>query len=54
MATAYENLAKHLKLAIRQLEQFNKTVNSIDVLELYDLVDKIQSLALDLTVLNSP
>ncbi len=31
MATAYENLAKHLKLAIRQLEQFNKTVNSLDL-----------------------
>ncbi len=49
MFTPYENLVKTLKLAIRQLEQFNKSVDSIDVLELYDLVDKIQSLALDIT-----
>ena len=49
MATACENLVKHLRLAIRQLEQINKTVNYVDHLELFDLVDKIQSLTLDLT-----
>ncbi len=53
MATAYENLVKNLKLAIRQLEQFNKTVMYVDQMELYDLVDYIQSLALEITAPSS-
>ncbi len=41
MATAYENLVEHLKLAIRQLEQFSKSTNNVDAEELYDLIDRI-------------
>jgi len=51
--TPYENLAKTLRLPVRQLEQFNKTVMAVDVMELYDLVDKIQSLVLDVTAPDS-
>ncbi len=48
MATAYENLIKHLKLALRQLEQL-KTIESIlEQDEMCDLIDAINSLALDL------
>ncbi len=53
MATPYENLAKTLRSAIQQLEQLNKTVMSVDQMELYDLVDTIQSLVLDITALGS-
>ncbi len=49
MATAYENLIKHLKLAIRQLEQLKTSESCVDEDELYDLLDSINGLVLDLT-----
>ncbi len=51
MANAYENLVKHMQLAIRQLEQLTTMPNesSVDIHELYDLTDRLQSLVLDLT-----
>ncbi len=54
MATAYENLVKHLKLAIRQLDILDKDCADLDHLQLYDLVDRIQFLALDLTAPSTP
>ncbi len=39
MATAYENLVKHLKLAIRQLEQLKTRESAID--ELCDLMTSL-------------
>ncbi len=49
MATAIENLNKHLKLAIRELEQLSKSgIYSIDD-ETFDLVDKISGLLVELT-----
>ncbi len=58
MVTPYENLANKLRLAVRQLEQFNKTIMSLDQMELYDIVDRIQYLArytivLDITSLDT-
>ncbi len=50
MATAYENLIKHLKLAIPQLEQLKTSERCVDEDELYDLLDSINALVLDLTV----
>ncbi len=50
MATAYENLVKHLKLAIRQLEQLKTRESSVDEEQLYDLVHTVQSRVLHLTV----
>ncbi len=49
MATAYESLVKHLKLAIRQLEQLTKQESAVDEDQLSDLADQITSLVLDLT-----
>ncbi len=54
MANAYENLVKHMQLAIRQLDQLttvpNKSsVDSHELSYLYDLTDRLQSLVLDLT-----
>ena len=49
MATAYENLVKHLKLAIRQLEHLKTRESTVDEEELYDLVDSINDLVLALT-----
>ena len=50
MATAFENLVKHLKLAIRQLEELSSSTKSvIDEDQLIDLADKISGLVLDLT-----
>ncbi len=50
MATAYENLVKHLKLVIRQLrEVVIRTESSVDEDELLELVDTINDLALQLT-----
>ena len=47
MATAYENLIKHLKLAVRQLGQLKTRESCIDEDE---LLDSINALVLDLTV----
>ncbi len=50
MATAFENLIKHLKLGIRQLEtSSNDTKSVIDEDQLIDLADKITGLVLNLT-----
>jgi len=49
MGTAYENLVKNLKFAIRQLEQLSKSTKSVDAEELYDLMDRIQTSALEVT-----
>jgi len=48
MATAYENLVKHLKSAIRQLEQLTSKISSVDEDELLDLVDRIDAIIPDL------
>ncbi len=45
MATAYENLIKHLKLAIRQMELLRTTDCGMTD-ELLDLIDMINGLAL--------
>ncbi len=50
MATAYENLIKHLKLAIRQPEQLKTRESCVDGEQLYGLVDTTQSLVLHPTV----
>ncbi len=45
MATAYENLVKHLKLVIRQLRELvTKTESYVDEDELLELVDTIIAL----------
>ncbi len=45
MATAYENLVKHLKLVIRQLQELvTKTESYVDEDELLELVDTIIAL----------
>ncbi len=50
MATACENLVKHLKLVIRQLREIvTRTESSVDEDELLELVDTINDLALQLT-----
>lgn len=50
MATAFENLIKHLKLAIRQLEDLSSGNKcAIDEDQLIDLADKITGLVLNLT-----
>ncbi len=49
MATAYENLVKHLKLVIRQLHQLVKSDLALDGDELLDLVDTINDLSVQLT-----
>ncbi len=50
MATAFEILIKHLKLAIRQLEELSSGSKCvIDEDQLIDLADKITGLVLDLT-----
>ena len=50
MATAFENLIKHLKLAIRQLEDLSSGSKCvIDEDQLIDLADKITGLVLNLT-----
>ncbi len=38
LATAYENVVKHLKLAIRQMEQLTKMETEIDEDEVCDLM----------------
>ncbi len=42
MATAYENVVKHLKLAIRQMEQLTKMETEIDEDEVCDLMSPAQ------------
>ena len=54
MATAYENLVKHLRLSIRQLIQIKADESVVDHVELYDLMDAIQSLVLSLELKGSP
>ncbi len=54
MATAYENLVKHLRLSIRQLIQIKADESVVDHVELYDLMDAIQSLLLSLELKGSP
>ncbi len=49
MATAYENLVKHLKLVIRHLDQLVKSDLALDGDELLELVDTINGLSLQLT-----
>ncbi len=49
MATAYENLVKHLKLAIQQLEQLTNKISPAEEDELLDLVDRINAVSLILT-----
>ncbi len=48
MATAYENLAKHLKLAMSQLEELKQTEKVIDEDELCELMQQISDLVIDL------
>ncbi len=48
MATTYENLAKHLKLAIIQLEELKRTEKVIDEDELCELMQQISDLVIDL------
>ena len=49
MATAFQNLSKHLKPAIRQLEELSSGKKSvIDEDQLIDLADKITRLVLEL------
>ena len=48
MATTYENLAKHLKLAIIQLEELKRTQKVIDEDELCELMQQISDLVIDL------
>ncbi len=48
MATAYENLIKHLNLAIRQLDQLKTRECVVDEEEMYGLVDIIYRQVLDL------
>ena len=50
MATAFENLIKHLKLAIRQLEELSTSKKPVaDEDQLIDLADKITGLVLEIT-----
>ncbi len=48
MATAYKNLIKHLRLAIRQLEDLRPTEKVIDEDESCDLMQTISDLVIDL------
>ena len=41
MATAYEIFVKHMKLAIRQMEQLTKLETEIDEDEVCDLMSKL-------------
>ena len=55
MANGFENLIKHLKLAIRQLEDLSSGKKCvIDEDQLIDLADKISGLVLQLTEPGSP
>ncbi len=54
MANANEDLNKHLKLAIRQLEELStRSTYSIDD-ETFELIDKISGLLLEMTTPGSP
>ena len=53
MATAIENLDKHLRLAVRQLEIISGTVAEIPD-STFELVDQIYGLLLSLTQPGSP
>ena len=55
MATAFENLIKHLKLAIRQLEELSTSKKPVaDKDQLMNLADKITGLVLRITEPGSP
>ena len=55
MATAFENLSKHLKLAIRQLEELSTSKKPVaDEDQLIDLADKRTGLVLEITEPGSP
>ena len=53
MATAVENLNKHLQLAVRQLELISGTVDEVPD-STFELVDEIYGLLLSLTEGESP
>ncbi len=48
MATAYENLVKHLKLALRQMQQLTKQEIAIDEDELCDLMNDLSDTLIQL------
>ena len=48
MSTAYENLKKHLELAIRQLKEIKETKKKFDVEELIGLESQLSSSLLSL------
>ncbi len=48
MANAYENLVKHLKLAVRQMEQLKKIETPVDEEEVCDLMTKLSDLLIHL------
>ncbi len=49
MATALANFVKHLKLAIRQLDQLKQEESYVNEEKSYDFVDTTLSLVSDLT-----
>ena len=48
MSTAYENLKKHLKLAIRQLKEIKETKKKFDEEELIELESQLTDLITEL------
>ncbi len=48
MATAYENLVKHLKLAIRQMKQLTKVETEINEDEVCDVMSQVSDLVMKL------
>ncbi len=48
MATAHKNLVKHLKLAIRRMDQLTKMETEIDEDEVCDLMSKLSDLPIEL------
>ena len=48
MSTAYENLKKHLELAIRQLEEIKETKKKFDLEELCSLESHVTDLITEL------
>ena len=48
MSTAYENLKKHLELAIRQLKEIKETKKKFDVEELVGLESQLTDLITEL------
>lgn len=54
MSTAYENLTKHLELAIRQLEELLDKENDFNEKELTDYENQISNLITDLLQQKEP